>query len=82
MTQQDLQATAAKDKQTMWMALGLVWELGYLIALPAFLFGFGGAYLDKYFGTSPIFVLTGLLIALAISSFIVYKRVKAISSRF
>lgn len=62
-----------------WEALGLVFELGYLIAIPAFLFGFGGAHLDKIYGTSPLGVIAGLIIALLISSFAVYRRVQRIT---
>ncbi len=64
----------------MWMALGLVWELGWLIAIPAFLFGFGGAYVDKHYGSSPTFVLVGLLLAFILSAFMVYRRVKGVLS--
>lgn len=70
------------QEYSMWSALGLVWELGYIIAIPAVLFGFGGAYLDKRFGLSPLFTLLGLLLALLISGFAVYRRVKDVSSRF
>lgn len=65
---------------SMWMALGLVWELGWLIAIPAFLFGFGGAYVDKHYGSSPTFVLVGLLLAFILSAFMVYRRVKGVLS--
>jgi hypothetical protein len=44
-------------------AFGIVGELGYIIAVPALLFGFGGAYIDKYFGTAPL--ISGASIAYA-----------------
>lgn len=72
----------SKQEYSMWSALGLVGELGYIIAIPAVLGGFGGAYLDKYFDTSPLFTLLGLLLALIISGYAVYRRVKNVSSRF
>ncbi len=62
------------------MAVGLVWELGYLIAIPAFAFGFGGAYLDKRYDLSPLFLILGLALALTLSGFAVYRRVKEINS--
>ncbi len=62
------------------MAVGLVWEIGWVIAVPAFLFGFGGAYVDKYYETSPLFMIGGLLVALLFSGFAVYRRVKQITS--
>lgn len=61
---------------SMWDVMGFAWELGFLIAIPAFLFGFGGAYLDRYVGTSPLFLFLGLAFALCSSAYAVYKRVK------
>lgn len=62
----------------MWMAFGLVFELGYLIALPAFILGFGGAYADKYFGTTPLCIVGGLALALFLSAVSVYHKVKEV----
>lgn len=72
-----LQQPAGKNNppQNGLMALGLVFELGYLIAIPAFAFGFGGAYLDKWAGTSPLFLLLGLALALCVSGLAVYRSV-------
>jgi F0F1-type ATP synthase assembly protein I len=55
---------------------GLFGEIGYLIAIPAVLFGFGGAYLDRTLGTSPLFILTGMALAIAISILAVWRRIK------
>lgn len=60
------------------LAVRLAWSLGYIMALPAVLFGFGGAYLDKYFHTSPFILLIGLALALSISARGVYRRLKEI----
>ncbi len=59
---------------------GLAGEIGYLVAVPAVVFGLGGAYLDSRFGTKPAFILTGLFLALCLSSFAVYRVVKRILS--
>ena len=64
-----------------WVAYSLVGELGYLIALPALLFGFGGAYLDKYIGSSPIFLILGLVIAGCASFFAVRRSVSLFVER-
>lgn len=61
-----------------YSAMGVVGELGYLIAIPAFLFGFGGAYLDKYFGTSPWLLLSGFLLAFLVSGLSVWRMVQRI----
>lgn len=60
------------------LAVRLAWSLGYIIALPAVLFGFGGAKLDRYFHTSPYLLLFGLALALGISALGVYRRLKEI----
>ena len=65
---------------SLWEAVNLAWELGYLIALPVVVGGFGGAYLDKYAGTSPLFVITGFILALALSSIGIYRKIKHIHS--
>ncbi len=60
------------------LSLRLAWNLGYIIALPAVLFGFGGAYLDKSLGTSPLCILTGFVLAALISGIGVYRKLKEI----
>ncbi|MBI1812513.1 AtpZ/AtpI family protein [Candidatus Peregrinibacteria bacterium] len=65
-------------EDSLWLALKLAWDLGYIIAIPAAVFGFGGAYLDKYEGTSPLFLLLGLAAALGLSSIGVKRIVKKI----
>ncbi len=57
-------------------AFSIVWELGYLIAVPAVILGFGGAYIDKYFHTSPVFLLSGLMFAIVASSAGVYRMIR------
>lgn len=62
-----------------WEALGFAWELGYTIAIPIALLGFGGAMLDKKLSTTPLFILIGIIISLTISSIAVYRKVKMIN---
>ncbi|MDO8469332.1 MAG: AtpZ/AtpI family protein [Candidatus Peribacter sp.] len=62
----------------LMLSLRLAWNLGFIIAVPVGLFGFGGAYLDKHFGTSPIFVITGFALAIVLSGVGVYRKVKEI----
>ena len=60
------------------LSLRLAWNLGYLIAIPVVVFGFGGAYLDKYLGSSPLFLLIGFVLAASLSAIGVYRKVKEI----
>jgi F0F1-type ATP synthase assembly protein I len=60
------------------LSVRLAWNLGYLIALPVIILGFGGAYLDRSLGTSPLFVLLGFCLAATMSFFGVKRKVKEI----
>jgi len=63
------------------LVLSLVGQLGFIIALPAAAFGFGGAWLDRQFGTSPLFILLGLGVAILTSSFWIYQFVQRMNGR-
>jgi F0F1-type ATP synthase assembly protein I len=67
-----------KPPSSLFLSLRLAWNLGFIIALPVVIFGFGGAYLDKYLKTSPLFVLIGFVLAVLISGIGVYRKVKEI----
>lgn len=64
---------------SLWHALRLAWNLGYLIALPAVLFGFVGAYADRTFGTSPWCIIGGFVLALLLSGFAVWRKVQEVT---
>jgi len=55
-------------------ALGLAWELGYTIAIPIVLFALGGSLLDKSLGTSPLFLLAGIVFSIIMTSWLVYRK--------
>lgn len=65
-------------RQDLLLAVRLAWNFGYIIAIPAALFGFGGAYLDKQNGTSPLFILIGFAVALLLSGLGIWRKVKEI----
>ncbi len=67
-----------RPASALLLALRLAWNLGYIIAIPAFLFGFGGAYADKYWGTSPLLLLLGMGCAILLSFFGVKRKVEEI----
>ena len=54
--------------------ISLAWELGYLIAVPLVALTLGGRFLDKKLGTSPLILLVGVVLAIIISSYMVYKK--------
>lgn len=55
-------------------ALNFAWELGYIIALPLVIFALGGRFLDKYFNSSPLFLIAGLIFSFIISSIAAYRK--------
>lgn len=57
-------------------AMQMFVELGYIIAIPIVMFGIGGAYADKYLGTTPMIMLSGFMLAIAMSCMGVWKIVK------
>lgn len=64
---------------SLWSVLNLAWELGYIIALPVVILGFGGAWIDKKLGSSPGFILTGILLSVIISGVAVYRKIKKLN---
>lgn len=42
--------------------LGLITQVGLLMAIPIFLCVFGGIWLDERFGTSPLFLIIFILL--------------------
>lgn len=61
-----------------WYVLSLVGQLGFIIAIPAAGFGFGGAHLDRLWGTSPLFILLGLALAICASGLWIYYFIRTI----
>lgn len=69
-------APKKQEPLNAFQMLGLVGEIGTMIAIPAVLFGFGGGYLDKNFDTTPLFIILGLSVAVISSSFAVWHRIQ------
>lgn len=70
-----------KAKSAMWTALSVAWELGYLIAIPLVVLAFSGAWMDRKFGTSPLWLLIGIAFAFIITSVGIYRKIKEITSQ-
>lgn len=57
----------------------LVFELGYAIAIPIVICALGGRMMDRHFGTSPLFLLVGIFVAMLVSAYAVYSKVRDIA---
>lgn len=62
-------------KNNIWEVLNLAWQLGYTIAIPIVVLGFGGALLDKRLSSSPAFLLAGIALSIVISGIAVYRKI-------
>ncbi len=62
------------ETQKTFSVMALAWELGYLIAIPLVALTLGGRFLDKKLGTSPLLLLIGVVAAIILSSYMVYKK--------
>ena len=80
-TPQPPAGTSKPEDSSVWAALQLAWELGYMIAIPAVIFGFGGAYLDRHYQTSPVFLALGFILALSLSALTVIRKVRSVSPK-
>ncbi len=68
-----------KKPSPPFSALSLALKLGYIIAIPAVLFVLLGRFGDTYFGTSPLLLIAGLLLALTTSSLAVFRKIRKIN---
>jgi F0F1-type ATP synthase assembly protein I len=57
-----------------WSAVSLAWQLGYSVAVPLVALALLGRFLDKKLETSPWLLLTGILLSIFMSSYLVYKK--------
>lgn len=60
--------------------MSLVGQLGFQIAVPLVIFALIGKKLDNHFGTLPLFLLTGMVLAMGVSGYQVYKIIKKVNS--
>lgn len=66
------------ERQALWDALGLAWEMGYTIAVPLILFALGGRFLDRWIGSAPWLMLIGIGVAIVISSIAISRKIRAV----
>jgi len=57
--------------------ISLAFELGYTIAIPLVIFALAGRYADKYFDSSPLWLIVGLIVSIAITSFLLVRKMKS-----
>ena len=68
----------SNDKSKEFRAWALAGELGYTIAIPIVVLALLGRLADKAWGTAPWLMLLGIILSIATSSYLIYKKVKDI----
>lgn len=69
-----------KNNQSQSEVWELAWGLGFQIAIPLVIFALLGRVLDNKLNTGPWLLLLGVLIAIIVTSLLVYKKVNGIMS--
>lgn len=67
-----------KFPKSLLETISLSLQLGFTIALPLIALAIIGRSLDKNFQTNPLFLLSGIFLALIISTWLIYHRIKKI----
>ncbi len=65
-------------KQPEYKAWDLALNLGFIIVIPIVLFALAGRFADKYFNSSPWFLLVGILVSIIVTTILVYRKIKTI----
>jgi F0F1-type ATP synthase assembly protein I len=63
-----------RPRPLLWQALGLAWELGYMITVPLVLFALVGRWADGQFGTKPWLLLAGVILAMVSTSLLLVRK--------
>ncbi len=62
------------QRNVLWQALNIAWELGYTIAIPLVLLALAGRWADGFFHTSPWLLLAGMVLAIVSSSILLIRK--------
>lgn len=63
-----------KDKQNMQIAISFAWEIGYSIIFPLLFLALGGRLLDRKFDTGPFLFITGIILSIFITTYVIVKK--------
>lgn len=63
-----------------WEAMGFVWDVLVMIAVPTVLFALAGRWLDRTLGVHPLFTILGLVLALILAGLLVYRKAKKLAA--
>lgn len=70
------------DRRYFLFALRIMGEIVWMIAAPVVLLAILGKWLDTRWGTRPIFLIIGFVLAALISGFSVWRRAKELGKEY
>ena len=73
---------SAQDREYVMLGLRIVGEFGAIIAVPIVLFALGGKWLDAKYGTEPMFLIAGFVVAVALSAHMVYRKARQFNDEY
>jgi len=56
--------------------IAFAFDVGLAIAVPLVIFALGGRFIDREYGTTPLFLIIGLLLSLVSTGIIIWKKTK------
>ncbi|MBI2484222.1 AtpZ/AtpI family protein [Candidatus Uhrbacteria bacterium] len=65
---------SSQSTGNMLSMLGIVWTIGFLVAVPLVGLALLGRYADALLSSSPLFFLIGVVISIIISSILVFRK--------
>lgn len=64
------------ELMTKGQLISFAYDVGFAIIIPLVILALGGKFLDQRMGTSPLFLITGILLSLVSTTIIIYKKIK------
>jgi len=75
-------AYSDKDRRYILLGLRITGEFGAIIAVPVVLLTMLGKYLDGLYGTRPMLLICGFVIAFALSAVSIHRRAKSFRDEY
>lgn len=69
------------DRTSLYQTFGLFLGLGTQLVILVILGAFGGDFLDRKFGLSPLFLLVGIILGFGVGMYTLYQVLKSRKSR-
>ena len=75
--EKDEQKIEIKDEfMTKGQLISFAYDVGFAIIIPLVILALLGRFLDQKIGTSPLFLIIGILLSLVSTTVIIYKKTK------